>query len=235
MGRRLAAPAWLGLLLLVAIGLERAGDGVLAPPPSAPEAWAAWAAARTPLEAAAAVLRLVGLLAAGYLLVVTMIGLGAALLRQRRTVAVVARLSPPLVRWLLGVGLAGALAAAPAGAAAAGPPPTMVLLPDDEPSPPPTTPPPPTTTTTPPPPPTTDPPGPAVPPPPVTTVTLGPGDHLWSVAGRTLAAAWGRAPSEREVTPYWRLVVERNRALLPNPGDPDLVFPGEVVHLPPVP
>jgi hypothetical protein len=110
----------------------------------------------------------------------------------------------------------------------------MVLLPDDEPSPP-ATPPPPTTTTTPPPPPTTDPPGPAVPPPPVTTVTLGPGDHLWSVAARTLAAAWGRAPSEREVTPYWRLVVERNRALLPNPGDPDLVFPGEVVHLPPVP
>jgi hypothetical protein len=180
---------------------------------------------RTPLEAAAAVLRLVGLLAAGYLLAVTAIGLVAALLRRRRTVAVVARLSPPVVRWLLGVGLAGALAAGPAGAAA-GPPPTMVLLPDDEP-------PPPTTTTilpaTPPPP------APLAPDGPVTTVTLGPGDHLWSVAARTLAAAWGRAPSEREVAPYWRLVVERNRALLPNPGDPDLVFPGEVVHLPPVP
>ena len=140
MGRRLAALAWLGLLTVVAIGLERAGDGVLAPPPPAPEGWAAWAAGRTPLEAAAAVLRLVGLLAAGYLLAVTAIGLAAALLRRRRTVAVVARLSPPLVRWLLGVGLAGALAAGPAGAAA-GPPPTMVLLPDDEPSPP-TTPPP---------------------------------------------------------------------------------------------
>jgi hypothetical protein len=225
MGRRLAALAWLGLLTVVAIGLERAGDGVLAPPPPAPEGWAAWAAGRTPLEAAAAVLRLVGLLAAGYLLAVTAIGLAAALLRRRRTVAVVARLSPPLVRWLLGVGLAGALAAGPAGAAAAGPPPTMVLLPDDEPSPP----------TTPPPAPVPSPSAPVAPPPAVAAVTLGPGDHLWSVAARTLAAAWGRVPSEREVAPYWRLVVERNRAGLPNPGDPDLVFPGEVVHLPPVP
>lgn len=225
MGRRLAALVWVGLLTVVAIGLERAGDGVLAPPPPAPEGWAAWAAGRTPLEAAAAVLRLVGLLAAGYLLAVTAIGLAAALLRRRRTVAVVARLSPPVVRWLLGVGLAGALASGPAGAAAAGPPPTMVLLPDDEPSPP----------TTLPPAPVPSPSAPTVPTPPLTTVTLGPGDHLWSVAARTLAAAWGRVPSEREVAPYWRLVVDLNRAGLPNPGDPDLVFPGEVVHLPPVP
>jgi hypothetical protein len=226
MARRLVAVAWVGVLVVAVVGLARTGGGALAPPPATPEGWSAWAADRTPLEAAAAVLRLVAVVAAGYLLAVTAVALTAALLRRQRTVAVVARLSPPVVRWLLGASLAGVLVAGPAGASAASPPPTMVLLPDEPPT---TT----TTATTPTPPPAAWP--PAAVPLPRTTVTLGPGDHLWSVAARTLATAWGRAPSEREVAPYWRSVVQLNRAGLPNPADPDLVFPGEVVHLPPVP
>jgi hypothetical protein len=221
--RRLAAAAWVAVLAAVLVGLGRAGVGALAPPPLSPGAWAAWAATRTPVEAAAAVLRLVVLAGALYLLAVTVVGVAAGLLRRRRAVVAVARWSPPVVRWLLGAWLAGALAVGPAAAAPDRPPPTMVLLPDERPT---------TTTTT----------GVPVPAPPAApavpaeaTTTLAPGDHLWSVAARTLAAAWGRPPAEREVAPYWRLVVERNRAELPNPDDPDLVFPGEVVRLPPLP
>ena len=226
MRRRLAGVAWLGALGGALVGLAVAGRGALAPPPVSPGGWAAWASGRTPLEAAAALLRVGAVVAVGYLLAVTALAMGAALLDRRRTVAVVARCSPPVVRWLLGAWLAGALAAGPAAASTASPPPTMVLLPDEEPT---TT----STTTAPPPPPA---PAPApMPAPATTTATLAPGDHLWSVASRTLATAWGRLPAEREVVPYWRLLVELNRPSLPNPADPDLVFPGEVVRLPPVP
>jgi nucleoid-associated protein YgaU len=65
-------------------------------------------------------------------------------------------------------------------------------------------------------------------------VTLAPGDHLWAVAERTLAAAQDRRPPEREVVRYWRSLVELNRSDLPDPADPDLVFPGDVIRLPPV-
>ena len=226
MARRAATALWLAGVVVVALALAAAGDGPLAPPPAAPSGWAAWAAERTPVEAAAAVLRLTLLVAAGYLLAVTVLGVGAALLRRRGAVAAVARWSPPVVRWLLGTWLAGSRAVGPAAAAPAGPPPTMVLLPDDEP-------PPARRPVPPPPPPPPPPPAPA--PATTTTITLAPGDHLWSVAARTLATAWGRPPAEREVAPYWRLLVELNRSALPDPADPDLVFPGEVLRLPPVP
>ncbi len=221
MARRLVAVAWVVLLLAVLVALGVAGRGALAPPPASPGRWVAWASDRTALQAAAAVLRLVVLAVATYLLAATLLGLVARGLGFGRALRVVARWSPPVVRWVVGAALAGALTVGPAGAALSGPPPTMVLLPDDEPPP-----------RSPLPEPTPPPPAPPVP---VTTITLAPGDHLWSVAARTLATAWGRAPAEREVAPYWRLLVELNRSELPNPTDPDLVFPGEVVRLPPVP
>ena len=58
-----------------------------------------------------------------------------------------------------------------------------------------------------------------------------PGDHLWSISEATLAQAWGRHPSERETDDYWRAVVRAN----PQIADPDLVFAGQPVHLPPPP
>ena len=220
MARRLAGLLSVGVLAGVLVGLARAGQGRLAPPPASPSGWVTWASERTAVEVAAAVLRLALVVAVGYLLAVTALGVGAALLRRRGAVVEVARWSPPAVRWLLGAWLAGSLAVGTAGGAtAAGPPPTMVLLPDDEPSPAPAAPAP----------------APTPPPPAAATITLAPGDHLWSVAARTLAAAWGRPAGDREVAPYWRLLVDLNRSSLPNPSDPDLVFPGEVIRLPPVP
>jgi resuscitation-promoting factor RpfA len=73
---------------------------------------------------------------------------------------------------------------------------------------------------------------PPVAPPPVAAPdaghTITPGDNLWSIA----AAHFG-ADSAAEIAPYWRRVVEHNRARLRS-GDPNLVYPGEVVDLPPV-
>ncbi len=64
-------------------------------------------------------------------------------------------------------------------------------------------------------------------------VIVAPGDHLWGIAERRLADVLGRPPTDSEVAPYWVEVKEVNRPRLRS-GDPDLVYPGEVVLLPPV-
>jgi hypothetical protein len=60
------------------------------------------------------------------------------------------------------------------------------------------------------------------------------GEHLWGIAADALARATGRAPSDAEIVGYWRVVCEHNRPTLRS-RDPNLVFPGELVALPPVP
>lgn len=62
--------------------------------------------------------------------------------------------------------------------------------------------------------------------------TVASGDHLWHVAESTLGQHWGRAPTDAEVTPYWSAVVEANRSTLADPDNPDLIFPGQVFVLP---
>ena len=56
------------------------------------------------------------------------------------------------------------------------------------------------------------------------------GDSLWTIAATELAAQGDT--SERGVAVYWRAVVEANRAALRS-GNPNLIFPGEVIALPP--
>ncbi len=65
-------------------------------------------------------------------------------------------------------------------------------------------------------------------------VVVAPGDDLWALAAGRLAATRGIAPADvadAEIAPYWVAVCERNRAALAS-GDPNLIFPGEVVTLP---
>lgn len=64
--------------------------------------------------------------------------------------------------------------------------------------------------------------------------TVVAGDHLWGIAERTLTAAWGRPPSTGELDGYWRRLVASN-AMTVASGDPDLIYPGEVLTLPAVP
>jgi nucleoid-associated protein YgaU len=54
------------------------------------------------------------------------------------------------------------------------------------------------------------------------------GEHLWSIAASHLGDG-----TIADVAPYWRRLIAHNRARLRS-GDPDLVYPGEVVELPPL-
>jgi nucleoid-associated protein YgaU len=58
-----------------------------------------------------------------------------------------------------------------------------------------------------------------------------PGDNLWTIASAALARGRGRVPSDRDIAPYWLRVVAANRTTLRS-GDPNLIYPGEIVELP---
>ena len=60
------------------------------------------------------------------------------------------------------------------------------------------------------------------------------GDSFWSIAAQHVRSATGLAPSDAEVAPYWRVLIEANRDHLVVPGEPDLIHPGQVFTLPPV-
>lgn len=58
------------------------------------------------------------------------------------------------------------------------------------------------------------------------------GDNLWTISSAHLSAAMPDAVvTASEIAPYWRLVIEQNTPRLRS-GDPNLIYPGEVIHLP---
>jgi nucleoid-associated protein YgaU len=62
------------------------------------------------------------------------------------------------------------------------------------------------------------------------------GDNLWTIARARLVEIRKRRASElsdREVAAYWIKVVAENRRRLRS-GDPNLIYPGETIELPPV-
>ncbi len=66
-------------------------------------------------------------------------------------------------------------------------------------------------------------------------VTVAAGDNFWDLAEGELTEAWGRAPTDAEVVPHWQALVEANRDRLAPPGDPDLIYPGQLFVVPDVP
>ena len=74
------------------------------------------------------------------------------------------------------------------------------------------------------------------PPPPPTQVNrdvvVQPGDSMWSIARHELRGRLGRPPTNAEVDPYWRSLIEANRDRLVEPGNPDLIHPGQTFTLP---
>ncbi|MDX2345182.1 MAG: LysM peptidoglycan-binding domain-containing protein [Acidimicrobiia bacterium] len=61
--------------------------------------------------------------------------------------------------------------------------------------------------------------------------TVESGDSLWLIADRHVRAAVGDAATTFTVTMYWRQVIDANHGTLRS-GDPNLIFPGEIVLLP---
>jgi hypothetical protein len=66
------------------------------------------------------------------------------------------------------------------------------------------------------------------------SLTVAAGDNLWRIASAHLAVGRGRVVHDDEIVPYWRAVVAANRTTLRS-GDPNLIFPGEIVTLPALP
>jgi len=59
------------------------------------------------------------------------------------------------------------------------------------------------------------------------------GDHLWSIAGEHLAIVLDRRPTREEHRNYWVEVVDTARPIIRS-GDPNLIYPGEKIPLPPL-
>ncbi len=59
------------------------------------------------------------------------------------------------------------------------------------------------------------------------SVVVAKGDHLWKISARRLGV---EAP-ESHIARYWLEVIEVNTPRLRS-GDPDLIYPGEIVELP---
>lgn len=254
--------AWVCLLVLVLVVFGALGGGGLAGPPLAePASWMAWAGQRGPGLVLFAVLRLVVLGLAWYLLAVSLIGIAARVVRVRRLVAAADLVTVPLVRRMLqgtlGVSLVTtSLGAVGTPAGASEQPPNIVEIRDGaseadddwwriteqdilgEPAA--------TTTAT---------PTPSVEPwvtrdaQPEAEAQEAPveqepapgrwevraGEHFWSMAERVVGDALGREPTDEEVEPYWRVLVQENRSGLADPENPDLIYPGQVFTLPAAP
>ena len=58
------------------------------------------------------------------------------------------------------------------------------------------------------------------------------GDHLWALAERRVSEMLGRPAADHEIAPYWREVISSNPEL--RSGNPDIIYPGEVIVLPPL-
>lgn len=232
---------WTTFLALAIALLHRVG-GTLAPPPLAqPGELNHWLAQRDPAAAAFAITRLLVLAMAWYLLAATLVGVIVTAATRFHPAGPVIRainaLTLPLVRRLVqasvGVSVVTALLAGPVGPVGATQgeassstttssvgPPVIRRLPDAPSEPPPVAPTPALTPSE---------------PAHGETWTVRSGDHFWSVAERTLRQAWGHPPSDREVDRYWRALVQLNVSMLRDAGNPDLIFPGQVMALPTVP
>jgi nucleoid-associated protein YgaU len=228
----LVVPALFAVAVVV---LLVAGRGRLAAPPLGH--LGSWIEAAGPVVATVALLRLAALVAAAWMLVVTAL---SRLARLAGAVALAGALDHavpvPLRKalgGLAGAGVAGALVVGVAGgpsADAAAPTAVerLVRLPED-----PADPAPVETMSV-----LREEPSPQAPSVPTAGVastpdtwTAVPGDSFWSIAEEVLAERIGRPPTDPELEPFWRTVIDANRDRLVS-GDADLIFPGQVFVLP---
>ena len=60
------------------------------------------------------------------------------------------------------------------------------------------------------------------------------GDNLWLIAGRHLAQAGGNPAPEDRHREYWAELIEANRDRLADPGNPNRIYAGQLIRMPPV-
>jgi hypothetical protein len=206
-----------------------------------------WLRDAPPADVLVALLRWAALAGALWVLATTLLYVAASASRLRGAVVAVRWSTLPIVRRTVDAAFAatlvgGAVLSSNAASATDTPRPTTVTVVRDGRSghitalPPDAAPPAPVPVVV-PPPPAVPPPAPAPGPAPVgDEVVVAPGDNLWDLAAAHLAAVTGRPRTEisdAEIAPYWATVCEENGPRLTS-GDPDLVYPGERIELPPV-
>ena len=59
-----------------------------------------------------------------------------------------------------------------------------------------------------------------------------PGDHFWSIAAAVVRESSTFEPSTSQVGEYWLRLIESNRGSLPDPSNPDLIYPGMTLITP---
>jgi hypothetical protein len=64
------------------------------------------------------------------------------------------------------------------------------------------------------------------------TWLVRPGDHLWRIASEHLTIVLDRRPTRDEHVRYWVKVIDSARPIIRS-GDPDFIYPGEEIPLPP--
>lgn len=244
-GRGARAGAWLLALVGIGVALRAAAGGDLAGPPLASgDELLSWIDARSPAAAAVALVRLVAELSVWYVLGLSVLHLLSRALRRSGGHRLADALAAPGVRRLVQAGLGVGLVAASSvsgsavpGSAGDTPTGTAQMTPViDQPASGTRAVEPGTGTAT-------MRPGTAAAPaggvaqlaPAPTTWTVTTGESFWTIAHDLLADTWGRAARDHEVVPFWQALIEVNRSRLVDPDDADLIFPGQVFEVPPVP
>jgi len=251
----LLVAAWAAALVGIGIVLVRLGHGPLSAPPAGRGvgALAAWARTRDATTMAMSVLRILAVGLDGYLLATTALGAAARLTRPAAPIHLTDRITPRVVRAVLTTALGGLVMAAPVSiplAGATGPapahhaPPPLARIASGDPGPvlrradaAPSAPPPerpverpvgqPHTRVA----PVSG--GPGIGP---TVWLVRTGDSFWRIAQAQLAAhdPAHTAPTADQTVPYWRLLVARNRDRLKVRDDADLIYPGQLLVIPPL-
>lgn len=251
----LSTVAWLTLLGATAWLLHQLGTGPLGPPPLLhPARLATWADQRDAITVGFALIRLLATGFTWYLLLVTVLQAAAHASRRARLIALADLATVPFARRVF-TGIAGiSLTANVLGAGVASPDRPQLRLrpiattqqsgvaqPGDHPTaghlasqraddPVPAGPAEPGTATI-----RVEDPAPAPAPPADPQWVVHPGDSFWSIARSTLEASWGGPPSDTQVVRYWEQLIDANRDRLADPANPDLIFDGQALFLPPTP
>jgi nucleoid-associated protein YgaU len=212
------------LASLCAIALHRlGGHGLAAPHDLTPHGIERWVDDRGVATAAVGAVRLTALVAAAYLGAIS--ALVAVVSTRRHPQRALPRFTPRVVRRALGLGVATVLSVpgvALAAQTASTEAPVLEWVGGD---------PSPGAPTGAPGPDATPPQAPS-PAPPATWVVRH-GDNFWSIAARTVEGA-GAAATDAGVDRYWRALIAANADRLVVPGDPDLIFAGQELVLPPL-
>jgi hypothetical protein len=59
------------------------------------------------------------------------------------------------------------------------------------------------------------------------------GESFWSIAEQIVGGRLGRLPTTAEVARYWTALIAANSSRLPFPAQPNLLYAGTVLVLPP--